>query len=144
MTERTIKAWDGNSLRVPWRVGRKVHRTIYASPFPDRPSDHDPLIGMMDTPELAEYAVRAHNEEVERRELKRDNSVLRTERDAAIASATMELRMAVRRARDHVWVMHGVASDRDLPDYIVADLSQLGHELSDALDEGEGVDDGAF
>lgn len=59
-----MKAWDGNPLRVPWRVGRKVGRTIYACPF-DPPSDSDPLIGLMDTPELAEYAVRAHNDEID-------------------------------------------------------------------------------
>lgn len=45
-----------------WRTGRKVGRTIYAQLDPHTPSDHDPLIGVMDTPELAEAAVRAHNE----------------------------------------------------------------------------------
>lgn len=35
-----------------WRVGRKVGRTIY---------DGDTLIGVMDTPELAEKVVRAVN-----------------------------------------------------------------------------------
>lgn len=43
-----------------WRVGRKVGRTIYAQ-LDDEPSDHDPLIGTMDTPELATAAVEAHN-----------------------------------------------------------------------------------
>jgi hypothetical protein len=45
---------------LPWRVGRKVGRTIYAV-VGDRASDHDLLIGVMDTRELAEAAVRAHN-----------------------------------------------------------------------------------
>ncbi len=36
----------------PWRVGRKVGRTIY---------DGDKLIGMMDTRELAELVVRHVN-----------------------------------------------------------------------------------
>lgn len=47
----------------PWRVGRKVGRTIYATP----PGDEDGvLIGMMDTPDLAREAVDAHNERLSR------------------------------------------------------------------------------
>lgn len=38
--------------RKPWRVGRKVGRTIYQG---------DTLIGMMDTPELARRVVDAVN-----------------------------------------------------------------------------------
>lgn len=49
--------------RLPWRVGRKVKRTIYAQVGPE-PDDHDKLIGMMDTAELAAAAVRAHNAEL--------------------------------------------------------------------------------
>lgn len=45
---------------VPWRVGRKVGRTIYAL-LGDELSDADVLIGVMDTPELAKEAVDAHN-----------------------------------------------------------------------------------
>lgn len=48
-------------LSVPWRVGRKVGRTIYAQHGPE-PSDDDRLIGMLDTPELAAEAVHCHNE----------------------------------------------------------------------------------
>lgn len=46
-----------------WRVGSKVGRTIYALVNDDErlPSDHDVLIGVMDTPALAAEAVRAHN-----------------------------------------------------------------------------------
>lgn len=44
-----------------WRTGRKVGRTIYAQ-LQEVPSDADPLIGVMDTPELAHAAVHAHNE----------------------------------------------------------------------------------
>jgi hypothetical protein len=44
---------------LPWRVGRQVGRTIYA--IVDAESDHDLLIGLMDTKVLAEAAVRAHN-----------------------------------------------------------------------------------
>ena len=43
-----------------WRTGRKLGRTIYAQPGPEA-SDEDPLIGLMDTPELAAAAVEAHN-----------------------------------------------------------------------------------
>lgn len=53
-----------------WRTGRKVGRTIYQMTGPE-PSDDDPLIGVMDTPALAEDAVRSHN----RAALPGDNSV---------------------------------------------------------------------
>jgi len=43
-----------------WRTGRKVGRTIYARPGA-APSGEDPFVGVMDTPELAAEAVRAHN-----------------------------------------------------------------------------------
>lgn len=43
-----------------WRVGRKVGRTIYVQ-LGEEPSDRDPLIGMMDTPEIAALAVRGVN-----------------------------------------------------------------------------------
>lgn len=45
---------------LPWRVGRKVGRTIYAR-LGATASDEDPLIGVMDTPELAAETVAAHN-----------------------------------------------------------------------------------
>jgi len=44
----------------PWRVGRKVGRTIYAQ-ITDVPRDDDPLIGVLDTRELAERVVADHN-----------------------------------------------------------------------------------
>lgn len=43
-----------------WRVGEKSPRTIYAM-VGDRPSGKDELIGVMDTPKLAEEVVTAHN-----------------------------------------------------------------------------------
>lgn len=43
-----------------WRTGRRVGRTIYRQLGPV-PSDEDPLIGVMDTPELAGLAVDAVN-----------------------------------------------------------------------------------
>lgn len=43
-----------------WRTGRKVGRTIYAQ-GQEEPSDHDALIGVMDTRALAREAVEAHN-----------------------------------------------------------------------------------
>lgn len=46
---------------MPWRVGRKVGRTIYVQ-LQVEASETDPLIGVFDTPELAEAAVRAHNQ----------------------------------------------------------------------------------
>ena len=52
-------------LRVPWRTGRKVGRTIYAVAGPQA-SSRDVLIGVMDTPALACEAVAAHNESLRR------------------------------------------------------------------------------
>jgi hypothetical protein len=50
-----------------WRVGRKVGRTIYAI-VGDEPSDHDALIGMMDSKPLAAEVVWAHNQKLERQQ----------------------------------------------------------------------------
>jgi hypothetical protein len=47
-------------LTMPWRTGRKVGRTIYAQNG-DEPHDTDALIGLLDTPQLADHAVKAHN-----------------------------------------------------------------------------------
>lgn len=44
----------------PWRVGRKVGRTVYVV-VDDLPGDDDLLIGMMDTPAQAQSAVTCHN-----------------------------------------------------------------------------------
>lgn len=52
---------DASCLTVRWRTGRKVGRTIYAQYGPE-PADSDPLIGVMDTPELADEAVTCHND----------------------------------------------------------------------------------
>jgi hypothetical protein len=48
-----------------WRVGRKVGRTVYVQLGPE-PSDDDPLIGMMDTRELAAQVVLDHNRNLPR------------------------------------------------------------------------------
>lgn len=44
----------------PWRVGRKVGRTIYVV-VDDLPGEGDLLIGMMDTAAQAQSAVVCHN-----------------------------------------------------------------------------------
>ena len=46
--------------RLPWRVGRRVGRTVYAQ-FGADPADTDVLIGLMDSPALADEVVAAHN-----------------------------------------------------------------------------------
>jgi hypothetical protein len=53
---------DGRDRRATgrWRVGRKVGRTIYRQIY-QQPSDADPLIGVMDTPELAARVVASVN-----------------------------------------------------------------------------------
>lgn len=44
-----------------YRVGRKVGRTIYRQTDERQPADGDELIGMMDTRELAAFAVEGMN-----------------------------------------------------------------------------------
>lgn len=46
---------------LPWRVGRKVGRTIYRQ-ISTEPADGDALIGVMDTRWLARQAVTAYNQ----------------------------------------------------------------------------------
>ena len=46
-----------------WRTGRKVGRTIYAV-VGLVATDHDLLIGVMDTKALAQAAVAAHNSQI--------------------------------------------------------------------------------
>ena len=43
-----------------WRVGRRVGRTLYLQEGAE-PTEHDRLIGLMDTPELAKLAADAVN-----------------------------------------------------------------------------------
>jgi hypothetical protein len=48
-------------LKLRWRVGRKLGRTLYAMLPDGTPSDDDIFIGLMETRELAEAVVREHN-----------------------------------------------------------------------------------
>ena len=52
-----------------WRTGRKLGRTVYAV-VGLVPSDHDLLIGVMDTKALAAAAVAAHNSQIVRKPTK--------------------------------------------------------------------------
>jgi hypothetical protein len=47
-------------LSIRWRVGRSLGRTVY-SQIGDEPSKSDPLLGLMETRELADYVVALHN-----------------------------------------------------------------------------------
>jgi len=51
---------------LPWRVGRRVPRNIYAQLGPD-PDDGDVAIGQLDSSILAADAVASHNEALRRR-----------------------------------------------------------------------------
>jgi hypothetical protein len=51
--------------RFPWRTGRKTGRTIHVQ-LTAIPDDDDPLIGVMDTAELARAAVDGHNLQLDR------------------------------------------------------------------------------
>lgn len=60
----------GHDPGTHWRVGSKVGRTIYAvvrqwGTSKEKPHDQHPLIGVMDTPELAAEAVRQHNLDID-------------------------------------------------------------------------------
>ena len=46
---------------LPWRQGRRVGRHLYAQLGPE-PSDDDPVIGTLDTAELARAACQGHND----------------------------------------------------------------------------------
>jgi hypothetical protein len=47
-------------LTLPWRIGRKLGRTIYAV-VGDGPSDDDILLGLVDDMLVAELIVDTHN-----------------------------------------------------------------------------------
>lgn len=55
---------------LPWRTGRSLGRTIYARTGGDD-WKADTVIGMLDTPELAEEACAAHNAALLAREASR-------------------------------------------------------------------------
>lgn len=53
----------------PWRMGQSVGRTLYACPPDSSYRDGEVLIGMVDSPELAEHVVEIHNQWLEARQL---------------------------------------------------------------------------
>ncbi len=57
MKPESHKSWI---FSLKWRSGRSVGRTLYAI-VSDKPSDHDILIGIMDTPQLARSVADDHN-----------------------------------------------------------------------------------
>jgi hypothetical protein len=56
--------WNVNDSanNYPWRVGRKLGRTIYAQ-VGYEPSDDDELLGLMETNEIAEMVVALVNQQ---------------------------------------------------------------------------------
>jgi hypothetical protein len=54
-----------NVLKLPWRIGRKLERTIYAM-LGKEPSEDDLLIGVMDEKYIAQHVVDVHNASLER------------------------------------------------------------------------------
>lgn len=59
-SEHMLRSSEPKLVDLPWRVGSKVKRTVYAV-VPDLGHDQHPLIGLMDTSELAQEVVHAHN-----------------------------------------------------------------------------------
>ena len=52
-----LPLWQAN---LPWRIGRKLGRTIYVQ-LGAEPAEDDPLVGMVETKPLAQYIVALHN-----------------------------------------------------------------------------------
>lgn len=50
---------------MPWRTGKSIGRTIYACPSVSSYRDGEIVIGMMDSPEIAQHIVDIHNEWLE-------------------------------------------------------------------------------
>lgn len=48
-------------MGLPWRVGRKLGRTVYAMDGEDDNRNCDTFLGIMDTRTVAEHIVEAHN-----------------------------------------------------------------------------------
>lgn len=48
-------------MSAPWRVGRKLGRTLYQRTYTDAPSDDDRFLGIMDTREDAARVTQAVN-----------------------------------------------------------------------------------
>lgn len=55
-----------NPLKLRWRVGSKLGRTIYAM-LGENPSADDLLLGVMDEEYIAQHVVTIHNEMLEGR-----------------------------------------------------------------------------
>jgi hypothetical protein len=51
---------EDSANNYPWRVGRKLGRTIYVQPG-DEPSDDDEFLGLMESEEIAAQVVDAVN-----------------------------------------------------------------------------------
>lgn len=55
-----------NPLKLRWRVGRKLGRTVYAM-LSETPSEDDLLLGVFDEESVAQHIVDIHNESLEGR-----------------------------------------------------------------------------
>lgn len=51
---------EDSANNYPWRVGRKLGRTVYAQ-VGDEPDDEDPFLGLMETEDIAAQVVDAMN-----------------------------------------------------------------------------------
>jgi hypothetical protein len=89
--------------QVQWRVGTHVRRTIVAI-VPSRNPDHYPILGMMDTDELAAEVVKAHNQTLETMtftEKEQLISDLEKTREIMQEDTKLELEDAILIATDH-------------------------------------------
>ena len=56
-----------NPIDVSWRQGRRNPQVIHAMLVKELPQDADPIIGMLNSTQLAKEAVDSHNAQLERR-----------------------------------------------------------------------------
>lgn len=88
-----VQTGRGGSEGRLWRTGRKVGRTIYVMDddgiYAPEAGDDDPLIGVMDTRELAQEAVDAHNASLSKVGRERDEALAAVYRQSSAAAAAV-------------------------------------------------------
>jgi hypothetical protein len=74
----------GDRMDVPWRVGRKLGRTLYAVDPGNEDRNCDYFLGILDDPVIAVHICETHNADLARRRGANDQVKLMTELQEAI------------------------------------------------------------
>jgi hypothetical protein len=89
MPSRPPEYADMPSRDLPWRVGRKLGRTIYVV-VNDEPSDQDVCLGMLDTSVLAQHIVDLHNAALaSKQDVENERMTLSEHRNAEIEAVAL-------------------------------------------------------